>query len=122
MTVYDGPPGKSAVTHVKTLAFDGKLSAVLVRIETGRTHQIRVHLKERRTPIAGDEAYGNSDWNKKQRKAVIMLDKDNNIIMEFNSICQAAIYTGHINHRIGIKRVLGKNNCFAYNYKWILKK
>jgi len=65
MTVYDGPPGKSAVTHVRTLAFDGKLSAALVRIETGRTHQIRVHLKERRTPIAGDEAYGNSEWNKK---------------------------------------------------------
>jgi len=65
MAVYDGPPGKPAVTHVKTLAFDGKLSVALVRIETGRTHQIRVHLKERRTPIAGDEAYGNNDWNKK---------------------------------------------------------
>ena len=65
MTVYDGPPGKPAITHVRTLAFDGKLSAALVRIETGRTHQIRVHLKERRTPIAGDEAYGNADWNKR---------------------------------------------------------
>jgi 23S rRNA pseudouridine1911/1915/1917 synthase len=65
MAVYDGPPGKPAVTHIKTLAFDGKLSVALVRIETGRTHQIRVHLKERRTPIAGDEAYGNNDWNKK---------------------------------------------------------
>jgi len=65
MTVYDGPPGKPAITHVRTLAFDGKMSAALVRIETGRTHQIRVHLKERRTPIVGDEAYGNKDWNKK---------------------------------------------------------
>lgn len=65
MTVYDGPPGKPAVTHVRTLAFDGKLSVALVRIETGRTHQIRVHLKERRTPIAGDEAYGNPEWNRK---------------------------------------------------------
>lgn len=65
MTVFEGPPGKSAITHVKTVAFDGKLGVVLVRIETGRTHQIRVHLKERRTPIAGDEAYGNSDWNKR---------------------------------------------------------
>lgn len=65
MTVYDGPPGKPAITHVRTLAFDGKMSATLVRIETGRTHQIRVHLKERRTPIVGDEAYGNKDWNKK---------------------------------------------------------
>jgi hypothetical protein len=65
MTVYDGPPGKQATTHVRTLAFDGKLSAAVVRIETGRTHQIRVHLKERRTPIAGDEAYGTAEWNKK---------------------------------------------------------
>ena len=69
MTVYDGPPGKAAITHVSTIAFDSKLSAVLVRIETGRTHQIRVHLKERRTPIAGDEAYGNPDWNKKLYKS-----------------------------------------------------
>jgi 23S rRNA pseudouridine1911/1915/1917 synthase len=65
MTVYDGPPGKPALTHVRTLAFDGKISAALVRIETGRTHQIRVHLKERRTPIVGDEAYGSMEWNKK---------------------------------------------------------
>jgi 23S rRNA pseudouridine1911/1915/1917 synthase len=36
MAVYDGPPGKLAVTHVKTLAFDGKMSACLIRIETGR--------------------------------------------------------------------------------------
>ena len=70
MTVYPGPPlGKPAVSHVKTLAFDGKLSVALVRIETGRTHQIRVHLKDRRTPIAGDDLYGNSDWNKKLAKS-----------------------------------------------------
>mmetsp|Transcript_12817 Transcript_12817/g.19256 ORF Transcript_12817/g.19256 Transcript_12817/m.19256 type:complete len:461 (+) Transcript_12817:25-1407(+) len=65
MCVYDGPPGKPAVTHVRTLAFDGRLSAGLLRIETGRTHQIRVHLKERRTPVLGDEAYGSSDWNRR---------------------------------------------------------
>jgi len=65
MAVCEAPLGKPAVTHVRTLAFDGKLSVAMVRIETGRTHQIRVHLKERRTPIAGDETYGNADWNKK---------------------------------------------------------
>jgi 23S rRNA pseudouridine1911/1915/1917 synthase len=65
MTVYDGPPGKPAITHVKTISFDGKMSAALVRIETGRTHQIRVHLKNRRTPILGDEDYGNREWNNK---------------------------------------------------------
>ena len=69
MTVYEGPPGKPAVSHFRTLSFDGKLSAVLARIETGRTHQIRVHLQHRRTPILGDETYGNLDWNKKANLA-----------------------------------------------------
>jgi 23S rRNA pseudouridine1911/1915/1917 synthase len=36
MCTYDGPPGKLAVTHVRTLAFDGKLSACLLKIDTGR--------------------------------------------------------------------------------------
>ena len=36
MTTMKGPPGKPAVSHVHTLAFDGKLSAALIRIETGR--------------------------------------------------------------------------------------
>lgn len=36
MCVFDGPPGKLAVTHVRTLCFDGKLSVCLLRIETGR--------------------------------------------------------------------------------------
>ena len=36
MCIYDGPPGKPAVSHIKTLAFDGKLSVCLVHIETGR--------------------------------------------------------------------------------------
>jgi hypothetical protein len=53
-----------AVSHVKTLAFDGKLSICKVGIETGRTHQIRVHLQHRRTPVVGDEVYGNAGWNK----------------------------------------------------------
>lgn len=36
MCTFDGPPGKLAVTHVRTLCFDGKLSVCLLRIETGR--------------------------------------------------------------------------------------
>jgi hypothetical protein len=33
-----------------------------------RTHQIRVHLKDRRTPVLGDEVYGNADWNTRYRR------------------------------------------------------
>lgn len=36
--------------------------------KTGRTHQIRVHLQDRGTPIYGDDVYGISDWNKKLSK------------------------------------------------------
>lgn len=57
--------GRHALSTVETLSFDGKLSLVQVRIETGRTHQIRVHLQDRRTPIYGDPIYGLSDWNKR---------------------------------------------------------
>lgn len=64
MIPWDGPDGKPAISHIRTLCFDGKLSVVLISIETGRTHQIRVHLQHRRTPILGDETYGNTKWNK----------------------------------------------------------
>jgi 23S rRNA pseudouridine1911/1915/1917 synthase len=57
--------GRRALSHVDTLAFDGKLSVVQVRIETGRTHQIRVHLQDRHTPIYGDDVYGLADWNRR---------------------------------------------------------
>lgn len=61
--------GRRALSYVDTLAFDGKLSLVQVRIETGRTHQIRVHLQDRHTPIYGDEVYGIADWNKRLLKS-----------------------------------------------------
>ena len=51
--------GKHAVTHYRILksAASG-LSLVELRLETGRTHQIRVHLSELGHPIVGDEVYG----------------------------------------------------------------
>ncbi len=61
--------GRHALSYVDTLAFDGKLSVVQVRIETGRTHQIRVHLQDRTTPIYGDDLYGFDDWNKRLAKS-----------------------------------------------------
>lgn len=60
--------GRRALSYVDTLAFDGKLSIAQVRIETGRTHQIRVHLQDRHTPIYGDDVYGIEAWNKRLLK------------------------------------------------------
>ncbi|KAL7578388.1 hypothetical protein ACA910_012788 [Epithemia clementina (nom. ined.)] len=57
--------GRRALSLVDTLAFDGKLALVQVQIETGRTHQIRVHLQDRHTPIYGDDVYGLADWNRR---------------------------------------------------------
>jgi 23S rRNA pseudouridine1911/1915/1917 synthase len=61
--------GRNALSYIDTLAFDGRLSVVQVRIETGRTHQIRVHLQDRTTPVYGDDVYGFGDWNKKLLKS-----------------------------------------------------
>jgi len=61
--------GRNALSFVDTLATDGKLSVVEVRIKTGRTHQIRVHLQDRTTPVYGDDVYGLPDWNKRLKKS-----------------------------------------------------
>jgi 23S rRNA pseudouridine1911/1915/1917 synthase len=50
--------GKQAITHLHCLARSTLCSLLVCRLETGRTHQIRVHLSERGHPIAGDELYG----------------------------------------------------------------
>lgn len=59
------PSGKEAITHCCTLAIQNNLALVLLNLETGRTHQIRVHMKECGTPILGDELYGNGGINSK---------------------------------------------------------
>lgn len=51
--------GKRAVTHYRSLAtLSSGLSYVELKLETGRTHQIRVHLSEAGAPIVADELYG----------------------------------------------------------------
>lgn len=55
--------GREAVSRFKTKACNGKLSLVNVILETGRTHQIRVHMKHVGAPILGDAAYGNVQSN-----------------------------------------------------------
>lgn len=56
MSVQDG--GKPAVTHYRVIRRFAAHTYISVRLESGRTHQIRVHLAWRRHPLVGDQVYG----------------------------------------------------------------
>ena len=59
MSVFpDGEYGKYAVTHYKVLERFGYTTLVECKLETGRTHQIRVHFKQIGHPLFNDEEYG----------------------------------------------------------------
>ena len=59
MAVFeDGSHGKEAVTHYKVLERFGYVTLVSCRLETGRTHQIRVHMKHIGHTLFNDERYG----------------------------------------------------------------
>ena len=57
--------GKRAVTHYKTLKSNADYAWVECRLETGRTHQIRVHLSELGHPLLGDPVYGAKNQDKR---------------------------------------------------------
>ncbi|MFN8792343.1 MAG: RluA family pseudouridine synthase [Bdellovibrionales bacterium] len=52
--------GKWSATHYKTLSSAHSLSYLELKLETGRTHQIRVHMSEKGHPLVGDQLYGSS--------------------------------------------------------------
>jgi 23S rRNA pseudouridine1911/1915/1917 synthase len=71
MAVYPpgGDVGKTAVTHYRVLERYGYTTLVECRLETGRTHQIRAHMKHIGHPLFADERYGGSEILRGERTA-----------------------------------------------------
>ena len=67
MTVIKGNDrGKEAITNYNVICSNELFTLVKVYIETGRTHQIRIHMKYMGYPILGDMVYGRKDSEKRQ--------------------------------------------------------
>lgn len=58
--------GQRAVTHYKPIYSNGKYTLLEIKLETGRTHQIRVHMAYIGNPLAGDDLYGGDKSIKRQ--------------------------------------------------------
>lgn len=71
MTVFpsDSEIGKPAVTHYKVLERFGYTTLIECILETGRTHQIRAHMKHIGHPLFGDERYGGTEVLRGQRSS-----------------------------------------------------
>jgi 23S rRNA pseudouridine955/2504/2580 synthase len=68
-TVRAHASGKQAVSEFKPVQFFGSRATLMeVAIHTGRTHQIRVHAAHAGHPVAGDEKYGDAEFNRRMRE------------------------------------------------------
>ena len=76
--------GKEALTYVKLKEKIGNYSILDIRIETGRTHQIRVHLASKKLPIIGDKTY--------DPRRTIMKDSSQKIIDIVRSFPRQALH------------------------------
>ena len=80
--------GKEALTYVKLKEKIGNYSILDIRIETGRTHQIRVHLASKKLPIIGDKTY--------DPRRTIMKDSSEKIIDIIRSFPRQALHANYL--------------------------
>ena len=69
VTTAEDPDGMRSITLVKVAQRLPGATLLEVTIKTGRTHQIRVHLASQGHPIAGDDKYGDFEWNRQLLKS-----------------------------------------------------
>ena len=92
-------PGKWAVTHFKTLQkLAVGVSYLELRLETGRTHQIRVHLSELRLPIVSDKIYGSEKKLKNIKSSAI-----NGLLQKMPRLALHAMELGFVHPRTNEK-------------------
>jgi 23S rRNA pseudouridine1911/1915/1917 synthase len=64
--------GREARTHYRVLGRFGQVSYLSLRLETGRTHQIRVHMSAKGHPLLGDTTYGGGNTPFERRHASLL--------------------------------------------------
>jgi len=95
MTAAPRGRGRIAISRYETLEKFGKYSLVQIKPETGRTHQIRVHLAHLKHPVAGDRQYGKRPVNEIEGKACQALNRQ---LLHAHEICFNHPVTGEKMH------------------------
>ncbi len=104
MAIVSGGRGKPAVTHFRRLERVGSRASILeCRLETGRTHQIRVHLSSIGHPVVGDLLYTGGRWRSKNMRIFENNVWKENLVGGEGQIMHA--YKLNFTHPISTKRI-----------------
>ena len=90
--VAGGEDGKDALTYVEPVLPGNNYSIVRIRLVTGRTHQIRVHLSHAGFPLLGDPKYGSSRGNSQAAKLGVSTQLLHAYRLEFNNMPEELSY------------------------------